>query len=54
MLDVFVWDEDFMNDADGPYTFEVPLDTPWSDIHVVVRLIYPTANKVLIEVREAA
>jgi hypothetical protein len=52
MLEVFVWDEDCVGDDPNPYSFKVPLETPWADINVVVRLLYPTATSVLIETVE--
>lgn len=31
------------------YIFHVPIETPWSEINTVVKLLYPTAFSVLIE-----
>jgi hypothetical protein len=53
MLKVFVWDDTCVED-DTPYAFDVPLETPWAEINIVVRLIYPTATSVLIETADDA
>lgn len=50
MLKVYVTDDTCASDE--AHLYELPLDTYWGDIQVMVRLAHPTCTEVVMEVTE--